>query len=49
MGLYNLTVLTTELFLRSNPVHEYETTFRGEKVNMKMTSVCGHVMSLDFK
>ncbi|XP_026275086.1 DNA topoisomerase 3-beta-1 [Frankliniella occidentalis] len=29
-------------------VHEWQGTFRGESVFYKMTSVCGHVMSLDF-
>lgn len=29
-------------------VHEWSGVFRGENVNFKMTSVCGHVMSLDF-
>ncbi|XP_023245675.1 DNA topoisomerase 3-beta-1 isoform X2 [Copidosoma floridanum] len=29
-------------------VHEWMGQFRGENVNFKMTSVCGHVMSLDF-
>lgn len=29
-------------------VHEWRGTFRGESVAFKMTSVCGHVMSLDF-
>jgi len=30
-------------------VHEYHGTFIGQAVKFKMTSVCGHVMSLDFK
>ena len=29
-------------------VHEYNGRFHGESVRFKMTSVCGHVMSLDF-
>ncbi|EDO44262.1 predicted protein [Nematostella vectensis] len=29
-------------------VHEYSGSFRNEPVKFKMTSVCGHVMSLDF-
>ncbi|KAJ8675437.1 hypothetical protein QAD02_011223 [Eretmocerus hayati] len=29
-------------------VHEWVGQFRNESVNFKMTSVCGHVMSLDF-
>ncbi|KAK2705952.1 hypothetical protein QYM36_016090 [Artemia franciscana] len=29
-------------------VHEWEGKFRGQHVLFKMTSVCGHVMSLDF-
>lgn len=29
-------------------VHEYAGTFKGEKVNFKMTAVCGHVLGLDF-
>ena len=29
-------------------VHEWKGTFRGESVTFRMTSVCGHVMSLDF-
>lgn len=29
-------------------VHEWSGNFRGENVHFKMTSVCGHVMSLDF-
>ncbi|KAI1901120.1 hypothetical protein AGOR_G00056930 [Albula goreensis] len=29
-------------------VHEYTGSFRGQAVRFKMTSVCGHVMSLDF-
>uniref|UniRef100_A0A8C7Z3V8 DNA topoisomerase n=1 Tax=Oryzias sinensis TaxID=183150 RepID=A0A8C7Z3V8_9TELE len=29
-------------------VHEYTGTFQGQSVRFKMTSVCGHVMSLDF-
>lgn len=29
-------------------VHEYVGTFKGEKVNFKMTAVCGHVLGLDF-
>lgn len=39
------------LFLGSNnacSVHEWKGQFRNETVNFKMTSVCGHVMSLDF-
>lgn len=30
------------------PVHEWVDQFRYETVNFKMTSVCGHVMTLDF-
>lgn len=30
-------------------VHEWNGTFRGEQVRYKMTSVCGHVMTLDFQ
>ena len=30
-------------------IHEYHGTFIGQAVKFKMTSVCGHVMSLDFK
>lgn len=29
-------------------VHEYTGTFAGQTVRFKMTSVCGHVMTLDF-
>nr|CAG4647659.1 EOG090X00WU [Moina brachiata] len=29
-------------------IHEWDGTFIGKKVKYKMTSVCGHVMSLDF-
>lgn len=29
-------------------VHEWTGPFKSETVNFKMTSVCGHVMSLDF-
>lgn len=29
-------------------VHEWNGTFKNEPVRYKMTSVCGHVMSLDF-
>uniref|UniRef100_A0A8C6U4A4 DNA topoisomerase n=1 Tax=Neogobius melanostomus TaxID=47308 RepID=A0A8C6U4A4_9GOBI len=29
-------------------VHEYSGSFQGQSVRFKMTSVCGHVMSLDF-
>ncbi|MEQ2255801.1 DNA topoisomerase 3-beta-1 [Ilyodon furcidens] len=29
-------------------VHEYSGSFQGQTVRFKMTSVCGHVMSLDF-
>lgn len=29
-------------------VHEWQGSFRQEQVTFKMTSVCGHVMSLDF-
>ena len=29
-------------------IHEWNGTFRGEPVRFKMTSVCGHVMTLDF-
>lgn len=29
-------------------VHEYSGSFQGQSVHFKMTSVCGHVMSLDF-
>lgn len=29
-------------------VHEWTGNFKTESVNFKMTSVCGHVMSLDF-
>lgn len=29
-------------------VHEWSGQFKNETVNFKMTSVCGHVMSLDF-
>lgn len=29
-------------------VHEYTGTFAGQPVRFKMTSVCGHVMTLDF-
>ena len=29
-------------------VHEYTGSFQGQTVRFKMTSVCGHVMSLDF-
>ena len=33
---------------RACAVHEYQGKFRGEAVRFKMTSVCGHVLSLDF-
>jgi hypothetical protein len=29
-------------------VHEWQGQFKNELVNFRMTSVCGHVMSLDF-
>lgn len=29
-------------------VHEWVGTFKGEKTKFKMTSVCGHIMGLDF-
>lgn len=29
-------------------VHKYTGTFAGQPVHFKMTSVCGHVMTLDF-
>ncbi|XP_013792076.2 DNA topoisomerase 3-beta-1-like, partial [Limulus polyphemus] len=29
-------------------VHEYEDFFQSERIKFKMTSVCGHVMSMDF-
>lgn len=29
-------------------IHEWNMNFRGENVHFMMTSVCGHVMSLDF-
>ena len=29
-------------------IHEWNGTFHGETVRFKMTSVCGHVMTLDF-
>lgn len=29
-------------------IHEWIGQFRSETVNFKMTSVCGHVMTLDF-
>lgn len=29
-------------------VHEWTGKFRGENVKFKMTSVCGHVMTMDF-
>lgn len=29
-------------------MHEYTGTFAGQAVRFKMTSVCGHVMTLDF-
>lgn len=35
-------------FAASQVVHEWVGKFRGETVLFKMTSVCGHVMSLDF-
>uniref|UniRef100_H2YRK7 DNA topoisomerase n=1 Tax=Ciona savignyi TaxID=51511 RepID=H2YRK7_CIOSA len=31
------------------PVHEYSGKFKGEQVRFKVTSVCGHVMSIDFE
>ena len=30
-------------------IHEYTGSFNGQKAKFKMTSVCGHVMTLDFK
>lgn len=33
---------------RSCSVHEWTGNFKGESALFKMTSVCGHVMSLDF-
>lgn len=38
-------------FLGSNNVcsiHEWKGQFQGENILFKMTSVCGHVMGLDF-
>lgn len=29
-------------------IHEWVSTFMGEEVLFKMTSVCGHVMAVDF-
>lgn len=29
-------------------VHEWQGQFRNEMITFRMTSVCGHVMSLDF-
>ncbi|VDN25484.1 unnamed protein product [Dibothriocephalus latus] len=29
-------------------IHEWNGNFRGQPVHFKMTSVCGHVMTLDF-
>ena len=29
-------------------VHEFTAAFRGEMMKIKMTSVCGHVMGVDF-
>uniref|UniRef100_F6ST44 DNA topoisomerase n=2 Tax=Ciona intestinalis TaxID=7719 RepID=F6ST44_CIOIN len=31
------------------PVHEFTGKFKGETVRFKVTSVCGHVMSIDFE
>ena len=30
-------------------VHEYNDTFRGQPAQFRVTSVCGHVYSLDFQ
>ena len=30
-------------------VHEYRGNFRGRDANFKVTSVCGHVFSIDFE
>lgn len=35
-------------FNGSCSVHEWSGTFKNEQVHFKMTSVCGHVMTLDF-
>lgn len=29
-------------------IHEWNGSFKGERVNFRMTSVCGHVMTSDF-
>ncbi|XP_046394750.1 DNA topoisomerase 3-beta-1 [Ischnura elegans] len=39
---------TRKGFNQSCSIHEWSGTFRGESVQFRMTSVCGHVMSLDF-
>ncbi|KAH9643715.1 hypothetical protein HF086_001825 [Spodoptera exigua] len=39
---------TTKASNNACNIHEWHGTFKNEQVRFKMTSVCGHVMSLDF-
>ncbi|UYV70828.1 TOP3B [Cordylochernes scorpioides] len=46
--LSNGSVQTRKSVSNACPVHEFIETFNGEATLFKMTSVCGHVMALDF-
>lgn len=45
-----LSIITMQIVGSNNvcSVHEWVGTFKGEKTKFKMTSVCGHIMGLDF-
>lgn len=43
-----LTIASPTGFNGACSVHEWSGVFQGQSVRFKMTSVCGHVMSLDF-
>lgn len=50
MIIIQIVVITFHVVGSNNAcaIHEWNGTFRSEPVRFKMTSVCGHVMSLDF-